>query len=178
MREFYLRMKKFTRAGRNASVRLDTDLIEKIEKQMKVKLAARVGVLGKARSYSDGEKKYPTNAEIGFKNEFGSFSERIPQRSFLRVPLSDHIPDAIKQKGKVFGGLFSQGKVIEAYKKLAALGEGVVMKGFFNRGYGKWQENAALTLALKAPETEPLIHTRQLRDSITSKIVERGSGST
>jgi hypothetical protein len=171
-------MKKFIKAGKNATVRFDSDLVEKIEKQMKKKLAARVGVLGAQRSYSKDEKIYPTNAEIGFKQEFGSKSERIPRRSFLREPLEDHIADAIKQKGKAFGALFSVGKVVEAYKKLAALGEGIVLKGFFTRGYGKWQENAPLTLALKAPETEPLIHTRQLRDSITSKIVDRGASSS
>jgi phage gpG-like protein len=76
--------------------------LEKFLKALKQKApVARVGIMGSkvARKLKEGEKKTSTNAEIGAAHEFGSPSKGIPQRSFLRVPISQNLKKDMEKSG-------------------------------------------------------------------------------
>lgn len=134
----------------------------------------KVGVLGSTNQRVEGQK---TNAEIGFIQEFGRYSApKIPARSFLRVPLRTHIRKKL-QKSKEFSKenvekAIKQGKADILLKKLGALGEQIVLEAFDTSGDGKWEPNAAITVALKGSD-KPLIDTGELRKSITSQVVKK-----
>ena len=60
---------------------------------------AKVGVISSSknaqRSNEDGSSK--TNAEIGADHEFGT--EKLPQRSFLRIPIAEQMQKILDKSG-------------------------------------------------------------------------------
>lgn len=137
-------------------------------KNIKKPVGVKVGVLGS----TDAREGEPiTNAQVGLKNEFGSVSENIPARSFLRMPL--------ETKEKELEQTFSQpdvkkmilkGDIKGAMTELGFTAEKIIDDAFKSRGFGSWKPNAPYTIAKKG-SSEPLIDTSQLRRSITSKVV-------
>lgn len=147
--------------------------LDKLLKALKAKPpVARIGILGdKAARKEETSKKGASNAEIGAVHEYGSIGKGIPQRSFLRVPLADHLEKEMEESGALSDEeskqVIKQGSVIPWLKKIAVLAEGVVRKGFDTGGFGKWaphskgyQNNTGMVL----------VDTTQLRDSIVSEV--------
>jgi len=138
-------------------------------KKLRGKYVTRIGILGDSDARPDGE----SNATIGLIQEFGSISGNIPPRSFLRMPIMNN-------KGKIFAmltqatskSLIEQGKIEEIYKRIGAIAQGIVIKAFGTRGYGKWAPNAPFTIAKKG-SSAPLIDTAELSKSITYEVVKR-----
>lgn len=176
-------------------VRMDTDMLEAIEKELGKQYVAQIGVLG-SRSGGrldvknekiggkSGNKKVPvvqgesslSNADIGLIHEKGSPLRNIPRRSFLEVPLTTKMPALMGKIGDaLFKGVTSL-NIMDAYKKMAKYAEGIVLQAFPTSGYGTWP-------ALKKNSTEiagygkhggdiaHLIDTGQLRQSIASRVV-------
>ena len=75
----------------SVSVKGNMDGLDKILKNVSKNLVAKIGIFGGSRE--DGE----TNASIGAKHEFGSFSKNLPRRSFLKDPLSLKRKDIVKK---------------------------------------------------------------------------------
>lgn len=128
-----------------------------------------VGILG-AKNNREGNG---SNAEIGAKHEFGS--DGMPQRSFLKVPISDNL-----EKYLVKGGLFDEEAILKeavaanslapVMKKIGIVAENIVSDAFASGGFGKWP-------AWKIPGYQNntgqiLVNTQQLRNSITSEVKE------
>lgn len=138
---------------------------------------ARIGVLGdkSARDASKGGKLNPTNAEIGAAHEFGT--EKLPQRSFLRVPISEHLEKKMEEAGAFDADVLSdaiKSKTLVPYmKKIAVLGESIVQEAFDTGGFGKWPESDMT----RKKNHQTLVETKQLRDSITSEVREAGGDS-
>lgn len=131
----------------------------------------RIGILGNS-DIRGKDKKGTTNSEVGAAHEFGAPGRNLPQRSFLRVPLADHLEKYLEQSGafdkKVFDDVIAQGSVVPWLKKVAATAQAVVSDAFNTKGFGKW-----------APWKNPnytneggtlLVDTQQLRDSITTEV--------
>jgi hypothetical protein len=138
------------------------------------KFNIKVGVLGnKVNRKSEGPL---TNAEIGFKHEFGSYSERIPQRSFLRMPLQDKANDALDMLVKEgLLGMLAQGQLKLILKLLGVACENVIGQAFETAGFGNWKPLTKFTIERKRQHNpQPLIDTRQLQRSITSRVDARG----
>ena len=136
--------------------------------------SVKVGILGsKATQKHNGTDK--TNAEIGFLNEFGSASQHIPERSFIRMPLRTKLNQYIRQKKSLsaeqFEKAIKEGKEEDFAKKVGIVAEEVIQDAFASRGFGKWAPNAPRTIAEKGSDS-PLIDTGQLRRSITSKVIK------
>lgn len=166
-------------------VRMDTDVLEAIEKEMKKQYVVQVGVLGaKAGGRLDvknekvggksGNRKVAvvqgessmSNADIGLIHEKGSPLRNIPRRSFLEVPLTTKMPGLMNRVGEaLFNGVTSL-NLESAYKKLALYAEGIVLQAFPTSGYGTWS-------ALKKGPPSHLIKTAQLRQSISSRVVTK-----
>ena len=172
-----------------AKVTLNLDGLNKVYKALNSTHTLKVGILGDKASVNH-EGSELTNAEIGAIQEFGSVANKIPARSFLQMPLSHKLPEVLNKRDvkSAFEESLEDG-TLDGF--LEVLGEGcvnIVKDAFENSGYGSWKENAPITInggwmrnkksgkpfyvEGKAPETKPLIHTRQLRDSITYRVDE------
>ena len=185
-------------ANNRIYVRLNTDPLEAIERELGKYYVAQVGVLGvKAAGRIDvkkeavggksGNRKVPvtqgesslSNADIGLIHEKGSPLRNIPRRSFLEVPLTNKMPGIMEKVGAALLAGVNAGNIENAYKKLAAYAESIVSQAFPTSGYGTWP-------ALKRGSTmiagygrqggaeAHLIDTGQLRQSISSRVVTKG----
>jgi len=191
-------IKKFGNDSNNRIyVRLNTDPLEAIEKELKKQYVAQVGVLGSNAGGrlaikdekiggKSGNRKVPvvqgesslTNADIGLIHEKGSPVNNIPRRSFLEVPLTMKMPGEMGKLGTWFSDSFKAGSIELVYKRLAKVAEGIVLQAFPTSGYGTWP-------ALKRGSTQiagygkhggdeaHLIDTGQLRQSISSRVVSK-----
>lgn len=194
-----VKVKKFGNDANNQIfVRMDTDVLEAVEKELGKKFVAQVGVLGaKAGGRLDlksekiggksGKQKVSvvqgessmSNADIGLIHEKGSPLRNIPRRSFLEMPLTTKMPALMQKIGASLLEGVSTNNVLGAYKKLAAFAEGIVLQAFPTSGFGTWAQLGTGALNKKGrhtiTETGPshLIKTAQLSQSIASRVVTK-----
>lgn len=139
--------------------------IEGLEKLMKALKenppTLKIGVLGGGR-----------NASIGAVHEFGAPARGIPQRSFLRVPLSENLNKELEKSGlldkEALDQVIKAGSMIPWMKQVGIAAEAVVDDAFETSGDGKW-----------APWKNPnyhngggmlLVDSGQLREAVTSEV--------
>lgn len=108
-----------------------------------------------------------TNGDIGAVHEFGSMSQHIPQRSFLRMPLTTRLKDNASSN---WGEIILRQGFNSALRKLGVMGENTVQKAFATGGFGVWPKLKPATIARKG-SSAILIDTSQLRRSISSRVV-------
>ncbi len=151
-------------------IEMNTKGLDQLIKAFKGDLPkARVGILGSKGARTDS-KIGSTNASIGAIHEFGTST--MPQRSFLRVPLAEHLQKKMESSGafdkSVLAQVIKQGSVLEWMKKMAVLAESIVAEAFATKGFGKWP--AWRTAGYTNKGNTLLVDTGQLRDSITSEV--------
>lgn len=131
----------------------------------------RVGILGAKDSRNSTSAKGSTsNASIGAAHEFGT--SKLPQRSFLRVPLTNNLSGEIQKSGigekQHLQEVLRSGSLLPWAIELATIAEGVVDDAFETGGDGKWKRSN-----MKHKEVQQtLVETSQLRRSITSEVKE------
>jgi hypothetical protein len=146
---------------------LDTKALDAFVKSLTGELPKiKIGILG-AKDARDDDG---SNASIGYKHEFGA--EGMPQRSFLRMPLTTQLDSKIESSAE-----FTESKLREIIRTksilpwvqtIATLAEQTVLEAFASGGFGKWKKHA------KGYENNTgmiLVDTTQLRESITSEVV-------
>lgn len=170
-------------------VRFDLRNLYEIQRQLGKQYFVQVGILGKSptrketvdkKTFKPGEGKHKagkkastlTNADVGKKMEFGSASENIPARSFLRMPLYLKLPGTVKKLGQSFIDSLTEKNIKKFYTRFGILCENIIQTAFATRGFGRWAPNAQLTIDIKGSNA-PLIDTGQLRKSITSRVIEK-----
>lgn len=129
----------------------------------------KVGVLASTNSRDDAGL---SNATIGLKHEFGSFTERIPRRSFLRFPIEHQARKIVSEWSKIknkFSKDLVNGSLKDVMAKLGVLAEIAIQEAFASRGFGQWKPNSYFTIKQKG-SASPLIATAELRKSVTSKV--------
>ncbi len=140
------------------------------------KYRIRVGVLGSKVNRKKGDTTQ-TNAEIGFKHEYGSYEENVPQRSFLRMPMHEkmeEILEMVRMAGNILT-LLAAGNFKQIYKLLGVACESIIGDAFETSGFGNWKPLSEYTIERKIQHNpDPLINTRQLQRSITSKVELKG----
>lgn len=128
----------------------------------------RLGILGKQglRKEMDG----PTNAEIGAAHEFGT--ERLPIRSFLRMPITEHLKARLEQSGAfdkdTLKEVVREGSIDAWLAKVGIVGEAIVQEAFATGGFGQWKPSDMSDKKVH----QTLVETQQLRNSITSEVKE------
>lgn len=147
---------------------LNTSGLDKILRALKGKPPiAKVGVLGSNAARSGGGA---TNAQIGAAHEYGT--TKIPQRSFLRIPLTQNLQSELESSGAFtkhsFDEVVKQKSLLPWVEKLAIIAEGIVLDAFDQQGPG-WAPLAPKTLEHKKVK-QILTETQQLRNSISSEI--------
>ena len=126
-----------------------------------------IGILGANTSRRDSVSN---NATVGACHEYGT--ETLPIRSFLRMPLNDHLQEYLDRAGAFKNDTITEiiktGTLIPWMEKIAVTAENVVQEAFHTGGFGKWEK-------WKDPDYKNhtgqiLVDTTQLRDSITSRV--------
>lgn len=159
------------------SVKLNTPGLDKIMKALGGDTPrARVGILGDKTvrgANEQGETKTqtgPTNAMIGAAHEYGT--SKIPQRSFLRLPISMELSGRLEDAGltskDTLKEVIKTGSVIPWLKKVAVAAENIVLDAFDNGGFGLWLPSDMT----RKKNHQTLVETQQLRNSITSEVEE------
>ena len=129
----------------------------------------KVGLWGSRRARKD--KTAPNNPTIGAVHEFGSFTKGIPQRSFLRMPLIEYLPEAIKALGEEsWRALILEKGFAAALTQLGVLAVSVVQDAFESGGFGKWAPLKKATIRRKK-SSAILIDTGDMRQDIRFKVV-------
>ncbi len=151
-------------------VEIKTKGLDKLLKALNAKMpVARVGILGdsNARNSKDGSN---SNATVGAAHEFGT--SELPIRSFLRVPISEHLSKKMESSGaldkQVLKQVIAEGTVVPWLKKIATLAEGIVLEAFDTSGFGKWKPSNMDD----KKNHQTLVETGQLRNAITSVVKE------
>lgn len=149
------------------TVKGDFSKLENLLKGLKTKMSVRVGVFQEATA-PDGEKV----ASYGADNEFGVPERRIPERSFIRMPIETKAGKIAADVEKRKRDRIEQGNIRGIFEDIGLAAEAVIQEAFDTRGFGTWKENAEMTIEKKGSDA-PLIDEGLLRRSITSKVVEK-----
>ena len=111
-----------------------------------------------------------SNATIGMKHEFGI---DVPQRSFLRMPLTEQMQKYVNNKNafdkEALLKVVKDKSIVPWLKKLGIIAENIVGDAFHTRGFGKWPVSAMF----RKTNHQTLVETTQLRESITSIVEEK-----
>lgn len=149
---------------------VNTKNLDQIIKALKSNMSrARVGILGgkTARNPVPGEAGVNTNASIGAEHEFGG---KFPQRSFLRVPISENMQKEMDNSGAfdkdALAMVLKEGSPTAWLRKVAIIAERIVAEAFETGGFGRWKPSNML----RKKNHQTLVETQQLRNSITSEV--------
>lgn len=153
------------------------DLIKILKSQG---VTAKIGILGDKNSRPSDVKGSNSNAAIGAAHEFGS--TKLPQRSFLRMPIAEKLPAKIEESGGLNEDILKQtikaGNFGQWTKQMAILAVSTVLEAFDTEGWGKWAPlneqykkwKQSYSKKGNTSATQILTLTGQLRDSIDYEI--------
>ena len=157
-------------ASSGTRINFNLDKLDKIRQALGTAMGAKIGILGSGKA-ADAHPGGLTNVELGMIHEYGSATNNIPPRSFLRLPIETKRAAIMKWlQSDTVKQLVEAGQIKRVYELLAALGEGIIQEGFETGGFGKWIPLKEATIKAKG-SSKPLIDTGQLRRSITSEVV-------
>lgn len=152
-------------------IKLDMSGWKNLKKTLEGDYISRVGILG-----SNGSKEHEgtgkTNAEIGEIHELGLVAG-IPQRSFLKMPLETRLFSKIEAEKEKYYIALKNGKLYKWFEAIGLWAEEIIDEAFNTRGFGSWAPNSPVTIARKKGKDTPLIDTGQLKNSITSTVIEK-----
>lgn len=142
--------------------------LKALQQAFKKTPTTRVGIMG--GKVGRKEAGGPTNAEVGAAHEFGT--TKLPQRSFLRIPISEQIQRYLERSGafdkEAIARVIRERSIRNYVEKIGITAVRVVLDAFDSGGFGKWKPS---NMARKTVH-QTLVETRQLRDSITEEVKE------
>lgn len=126
-----------------AKVEANIDGLERLSKMLKESYTVKVGIIGsKAITQHEGNI---TNAELGAFHEFGT--SRMPQRSFLMMPLTEKLSEEIpKMKKIIWKQFFVKNSVRQFYQDLGVKAIKIIEDAFNTNGFGQWKPLTASTI--------------------------------
>lgn len=118
------------------------------------------------------------NPTLGAVHEFGlaftvvgnKRTVTIPERSFLRMPLSLYFGPALMAQAQGLLRVLREQGVKRFLGLIGAIGEDVVQEAFATGGWGSWPKLAPSTVAAKH-SSAILIESSQLRKAVSSRVV-------
>ena len=154
----------FTIRNGQSEVKGDFSKLEKLVKELGRKIFVDIGVFSTAKT-PEGESV----AEYGAKNEFGVITKKIPARSFIRMPLMYKQSKIAADVGGRAKAHIQDGDIEAIFEDIGLAGESAIQEAFDSRGFGRWKENAQMTIDRKGSDA-PLIDEGLLRKSITHRV--------
>lgn len=142
----------------------------------------KIGILGSKDARTSENGKTPSNATIGNYHEqlqqaagTEAGSTKLKRRSFLRMPLTQYLPEKLKKAGllnkKDLEIIVKEGNTKQLAEKVGVVGVATVLEAFDTAGFGTWEDLAPSTWARKKVK-QILVETHQLRDSIDFRVEE------
>lgn len=151
-------------------------LLKALDSDVKVKVGVLGGKTVRSAAADQFAKEGPkiatsqvlTNAEVGMFAEFGT--NRTPQRSWLRVPLIEHLYQYMAKAGafkqETIMGIINEQSLAPFMRKVGLVAERIIQDGFDTGGFGKWKPS---NMDFKKNH-QTLVETQQLRNSVTSEV--------
>jgi len=155
-----------------SSIKIDFEGLKELEKLQEgldesKQLVAKVGILGDSGARTEDGL---SNAEIGAVHEFGSMTNNIPRRSFLKDPLILKRPELASFISKAIAKHIGDPDMIrQVLTKAGIVAEGIIQDAFNTGGFGTWEELKPQTIQRKGSEAK-LIDKSELRGSIVSQV--------
>lgn len=125
---------------------MDISKLQKLAESLKMRADIQVGVFSGKAARSDGAL---TNADLAQIHEYGAPEHGIPERSMLRIPLSDHATQLMTPLRDKASMLLASGGPLKLYKLIGVAAEAIVMQAFASGGFGKWPQLKYSTLLAK-----------------------------
>ena len=152
-----------------SSIKIDLSGLQQLDKFLSNQKQALLGIFQSEDARDDKE----SNVAIAAKHEFGSFSENIPQRSWLRMPVKVKANDIAGNAAIAIKNNLTNPKGTDIVaKSIGAAGLGVIQEAFDTKGFGQWKPNAPATVIAKGGKNTPLIDKAELRQAITFSVSE------
>jgi len=147
-----------------SKIKIDISGLKRLDSFLANQKQALIGIFQSDDARDDGN----SNASIAAKHEFGSFSENIPQRSLLRMPLAVKAKEMAGNASiAIRNNLTNPGGVDVVANAIGAAGLGAIQEAFDTKGFGQWLPNSPQTILFKGGKDTPLIDTAEMRQSIT-----------
>lgn len=148
-----------------SKVTINLGKLKKIQEDLGANYYAKVGILQDSR-YPDGTSM----VLVGTVQEFGSVTNNIPPRSFLRMPLMTRRKELLNVIGKKSVQKFLDGgDIVSLFKTLGLAGQKIVDDAFATGGFGQWKKLENRTVKRKG-SSAILIDTGALRRSVSSAV--------
>ncbi|MEE0061553.1 MAG: hypothetical protein UE295_12055 [Acutalibacteraceae bacterium] len=144
---------------------------DKLKKTLEGKYTTQVGILGSQAS-KEHNKTTKTNAEIGAIHELGLVAG-IPQRSFLKMPLEKKLFNKISERKDDYFTALERNNLKKWFFAVGEWCEEIIDDAFETEGFGTWEKNSPITVSRKGLGKKVLFDTGQLRNSISSRVVEK-----
>lgn len=152
-----------------SNIKIDLSGLQQLDKFLSNQKQALLGIFQSKDARDDGN----SNVAIGATHEFGSFSENIPQRSWLRMPVNVKAKDIAGNAAIAIKNNLTNPKGADIVADaIGAAGKGVIQEAFGTRGFGQWKPNAPITITRKKGKTTPLIAKADFRQAITYSVSE------
>lgn len=148
---------------------LDLTGFEKLRAGLKPGQVVEIGVFGSHKNDRTHGSEI-TNVEDAVLQEFGSVSQHIPARSFIRMPIQFKRAEILRFAGsKPIATLLLLGEQKKALKYIGVFCENIIQSAFDTSGFGQWAKNAPATVAAKG-SSKPLIDWAELRKAVWSRV--------
>jgi hypothetical protein len=152
-----------------SNIKIDVSGLKKLDNFLSNQKQAHLGIF----QAEDARDDKNSNVAIGAKHEFGSFSENIPQRSWLRMPVKVKAKDIAGNAAIAIKNNLTNPKGADIVaNSIGAAGLGVIQEAFDTKGFGQWKANRPATVRAKGGKNTPLIDTAEFRQSITFSVAE------
>lgn len=145
----------------------DFSRLNKLAEELGKQFYVDVGILG-----GESTEEGITLAGIGAVHEFGSPTQGIPERSFIRMPIekqSRNIEQAIEPHVQQD---LANGNVKGLFKKMGLAAEEQIQKAFESGGFGLWPDIQTATKERKG-SSAILIDTGEVRKAVTSRVGQK-----
>lgn len=162
------------------TVRTNFKTLDTLKRQVDelAKSRVQVGLFADTASRTAEPGRIASNPHLGAVHEFGlSYSVlgngatiTIPERSWLRMPLSMYLGPEIEAKGESWIWLIITRGAKRTLSHLGAIAEDVIQEAFNTAGWGAWPSLAKITKDRKG-NARILIESSQMREAVSSRIV-------
>lgn len=165
-------MTAFSHKSGDNEVKGDFSRLEKLIENLGKKYYTDIGILG-AAGYTEGGKI--TLAGMGAVHEFGTDKAgrnrdtKIPERSFIIMPLETGQEDIEKSLKPRMQKLIEDGDIKEIFELIGIAGEARVQEAFETGGFGTWEDIKEATKKAKGSDAI-LIDDAVLKQAITSRV--------
>lgn len=157
---------------KQTKINMNLDGLDEFRREIGDRYRARVGILG-THAQRDDEQSGINNAELGLIQMFGSFTNNIPARDFLRWPLQHKSRELVqKMGGTAARRAFAAGDYKRIFEILGAEAVAVIEDSFATGGFGAWAPNKPATIRRKK-SSAPLIDTAELRKAQSFDVVTK-----